>query len=198
MKRLMRLFIAIVFLLMLSSCVSDEENIKQESIDAVNGSLFSEIPLDVGCVATISPEKFVIESLTGVSAFVGKPVQYENSSAFHLSAYFEEMCEMGMVCHQDPTELQIHFSDEIPSELMWRQCFYRASTDSISDKISEEFTTVENVSNDIVLQLGNSASVLYAAAQTEPAYRIVHIICQYENQKVEYYAIFDGWMLNDK
>lgn len=189
MKRIICIVISIVFVVMLSSCSSNEESVKQENM---NYSLFSETPIDVRCVATISTETLAIETPAGVFTFDGKPVQDEESSRFHFGEYFEEMCKAGMLCHQDPVELTIHFSEEIPSQLMWSQCFYRASTGSFPAQGSQEFITVENVGKDIVLQLGNSVSTLYASPQTEPTYRIVRILCQYESKKAEYDVIFDG------
>lgn len=194
MKRFLYLVISIVFLVILSSCASGEQSEMQEDIDAVS-TIISEIPLDTSCIATINIEKLEIESINGIYTFYGNAIQDENNSDFVLSDCFEEMRETGILCHQDPVELTIRFSDEIPSVVMWSQNYFRAATDAFPNSTSKEPTTIENLNEEIVLQLGNNISVLDSSIHPEKTYRIIRLICQYDNKNMEYYIIFDGWPL---
>lgn len=190
--------IIIGFLIMLSACASNEESFKQEKVDTMDNSFLSEKPLETDCTAVINPEKLEIKSLEDAYTFDGKPLWADEASDFALREHFEERRAAGTLCHQDPTELTLQFSEEIPSALMWSQFFYREANEVFPAELAEGLTTVEDVGEEIVLPLGNNISLAYSDFQTQPTYRIVRIICQYESEKVEYYAIFDGWRLDGK
>lgn len=157
----------------------------------------SEIPLDISCVATINKEKLEIDSNNGTYIFYSNIIQDENNSNFKLSEYFEEMLEAGSLCHQDPVELTLQFADEMPSAVMWCQYYYRAGEGTFPNNSPEDTTTIDNVSEEVVLQLGNNISVLDSSIHPTKTYRIIRIICQYNSQTMEYYVIFDGWALSE-
>lgn len=198
MKKILGALFVIIIAVILSSCMSLETNIEQESIDSMNDSVFLEKPLDTNCVANISSKELTIESGTLIFAYDGKIVQDRENSYFDVSEYFEEMCKTGTICHQDPVEITLHFLDEVPSKLEWGQYFYRSATEPFSNESTDALMTIEDVNQDMVLQSGNNVSVLFSNTQTEPTYRIIRILCQYKDKQVEYCVIFDGWNIGNE
>lgn len=145
------------------------------------------------CVVNISKEKLTINYQSDVYTFGGKPISDDFGSAFDIREYFFEMCEAGMICHQDPVDLNIRFDDKTPSRIVWSQFYYRVGANPFPKDSIAKNTIIDHIAGDVVLHLGNNISVLDSSTNTDRIYRIVRIICSFDNQSYEYYAIFDGW-----
>ena len=89
-----------------------------------------------------------------------------------------------------PQELVFDFSDEIPQSITWYEIYI--SHGEVKCPSLSIPHLIETVGENTVLPVRiNLAAVLDSDVNIDPIYRVFRIICQYEEQTVEYNVLFD-------
>jgi len=143
------------------------------------------------CTATISKDKLEMDSNDATYMFDGVTIQKDDDDYSAIKEYFKKQYEAGNLCHEDPTKLELQFADNIPQSITWSEYYYHLESDSFLYGNPNSTSTVENVGENAILQIGiNDSIVLNSSYPPKKCYRIIRIVCRYENQMVEYYIFF--------
>lgn len=193
MKRFL-LTLSVLFLLTFSCCsFSNEKDRVQEEVDLSENTESFNVS-GSSCKVKINKDKLEISSDNETYIFNGITVQSNNDYAYsEIKEHFKKQYEDGNLSHNNPTELELQFEDEIPKSIAWCEYYYDPELDSFLYSNMEVTSTVEEeeISENTVLKIGSNKSVILdSSSKPQKRYRIIRLVCGFDEQMVEYYIFF--------
>ena len=196
MKRVFYLAILIIFLFMLSSCSlpekqeNFEDNISLDEIDKIIGD-----PIDAFYSANVTIEKLEVESYLG-NKFIFNGVEIPEDKGINfetigdlLKAHIEndDLCPMGS------GDIKFYFTKAVPHSITWYNHYYMDLNGQFLYPSLWQTNTIDNVDASVVLPIGMDLAVsLDSHYPPKEHYRILRIVCEFDNQTIEYVVIFDS------
>ncbi|MCL1806641.1 MAG: hypothetical protein FWG31_02945 [Oscillospiraceae bacterium] len=91
-------------------------------------------------------------------------------------------------------DLTLDFTDEIPRSITWYNHYYMTTNGGFLYHNLQQAELIDKVDTSVVLQTGlNLAAGLSSTYPPQEHYRIIRIVCEFDEKKVEYY-IFSAYL----
>jgi len=190
MKRLICLILSVLFLFLVSSCFLLEKKEVSEDNSSLNSTKPGDL-VDTFRTANITVEKLEAESALGhMYVFSGIKIQKDNGiSAETTKEILQSQIESSNLCPAGGTDLELQFPEMIPQSVTWYNHYYMdAKTKAFIFSSIQQNKTVDTIEAAVVLPIGvNLAKTLDSNLETGEAYRIIRIVCEFDDQIIEYY-----------
>jgi|GEM_PF-5719224 hypothetical protein len=185
MKRFSCIIAAAILLLTLTSCFSNEKEIVSSDDNSFDGVVLPYLTGDetADCIKINSSDKAFV--------FQGNVISSDDGIDFEKAAnYYNEQKEKDNLISGYFSGLELQFSESIPKSVMWYDIF-RKDGDIIADYAYVASNSLSTVDKTATLKFGTNPAFYPFSSKAEDAFpTIVRIVCEYDDQLVEYYVCF--------
>lgn len=198
MKHFFCFMIFIAVLVMLSSCsfVEEKKGSKDPSSQstAESGEL---VVTDVFSSVNIAGEKLEVTSSLG-NKYVWNGTEIQEDMGIDLEVAREQLhaqIEGKTLCPMVSDDLELRFTDKIPTSIKWYNHYYiDANTEEFIYLTLQNNNTVadDEIGASVTFPVGTDLAAPLFASDPSPAYyRMLRIVCTFEDQTMEYFIFID-------
>lgn len=173
---------------MLSSCYSHEEGKVEGGANSLN-SAESNASYGYSCTANVNIEKLEIESFEHKYVFNGSVIHKDNGVSSEATKELLQSQLESKNIFPGCTELVLQFADITPHSVTWYNHYYiDAITKDFIYPSVQQSKTIDNIDTTVILPIGiNLAMPLDSDLERREVFRLVRIVCEYDDQMIEYY-----------
>ena len=200
MKKYFAFIVASLLILILTGCdtnAADNElsaNVAISEEDDSSDTFKVVAMVDSFNTANITEQKLEIETSFGHKyIFDGVIIQEDNG--FDMRAV-QELLQTQMdsidLCPTGENDFEIHFIEAVPQSITWYNHYYLdAEAKEYKYPTLQQTKTVGEVGTTLILPIGmNLAIPLDSSVEGNEVIRVLRIVCEYNDQIIEYYVFF--------